>query len=432
MVTVDGVFGELEGVEAAARGLHHEDYGLYRDFYRGGSLPLGYVRRNPRESRRHWAERRGRLVGVNYCAPIVDKVVRAEYGRRVRRSVEDAGAQVVLDGVARGNGLDSFQLGTARQRAIDGTCVVQVVWDEASGGVRLKHVLPECFFPVCGSDRERVDAVVVDAGAGLDGGGRGVGAGRRVEVYTRDEVGVFVDGRRVYGAEGGVRYGVLPFVVFNGRRLVGDVFGMSLLRGIAELNGAVNEALNGMLEILRFQAFSLLVIQGAMDSLPVDEDGRPRLAVSECGFLNVDENGRVYFVDPNPKIAEVLQVVESLIRMMFETGSVPVAVAQPQQSHAESAAARAIQFMPLVDLVTELMTLDGDSERELVELVLRVFSVHSGRVLRPGRVEVGFGRGFLPADEEARLRMNVMAVEAGLRSREAVSAEMEEERMTGV
>ena len=419
-ISVDEVFGDLAGFEREAGGLHHERYGLYRDFYRGGELPLDYMRRNPRESRKSWGERRLRLVGVNYCAPIVDKIVRAEYSRRVVRRVEDVRAQGVVDELTRLCSLHSFQVRTARQRAIDGTCIVQLFWDAADAVVRVKHVLPEHFFPVCLSDHERVDAVIVDRGAG-----NGVPGGR-VEVYTRDEVGVFVDGVRVGGDGRRVAsYGLLPFVIFNGRRLVGDVFGSSLLRGVAELNQAVNEALNGVLEILRFQAFSLLVVQGALDSLPVDEEGRPRLSVSESGFLNVDENGRVYFVDPNPKIGEILGVLESLIRMMFETGSVPVAAAQPQQSHAESATARQIQFMPLIDLVTELQTFDGECEEELIEKVVRMWCVHRGEDVRPGRVDVRFSRNFLPTDEHTRLQMNVAAIAAGLKSREEVLAEEE-------
>jgi len=425
-ISVSEVYGNLEALEREAAGLHHERYGMYRDFYRGGDLPLGYLVRNPRESRKHWHERRGRLVGVNYCAPIVDKVVRAEYSRRVVRRVENAEAQAVVDQVARANALDTFQVRTARQRAIDGACVVQVYWDERTGCVRLKHVLPEHFYPVCLDDHERIDAVIIDrSGPACEGAGRD----GRVEIYTPEEVGVFENGERVNGAENlepwvrEASYGVLPFVVFNGQRLVGDVFGYSLLRGVAELNHAVNQALNDVLEILHFQAFSLLVIQGALDGLPLDEDGRPRLSISESGFLNVDENGRVYFVDPNPKIADILEVLESLVRMMFETGSVPVAAARPQQSHAESAAARMVQFMPLIDMVTELQTFDRESEAELIEKVLRVASVHMGRELRPGRVEVRFARNFLPTDDETRLRMNIAALEAGLKSREEIELE---------
>jgi len=428
-LSVDDVIGGgLDELMAGAAGLHHERYSLYRDFYRGGDLPLGYLGRNPRESRKHWRERQGRLVGVNYCAPIVDKVVRAEYSRRVVRRVEDAESQSVLEGVVRSNGLDSFQLRTARQRAIDGVCVVQVYWDDAAGCVRLKHVLPEHFFPICLDDHERIDAVVVDrSGRGCEG----LGDGGRLEVYTADEVGVFEGGVRVKGAdEPWVReacYGVLPFVVFSGQRLVGDVFGYSLLRGVAELNHAVNQALNDVLEILHFQAFSLLVIQGALDGLPVDEDGRARLAISESGFLNVDETGRVYFADPNPKISEIMEVLDGLVRMMFETGCVPVAAARPQQSHAESAAARVVQFMPLIDMVTELQTFDRECEVELIEKVFRVAGVHMGRVFRLGRVDVRFGRCFLPTDEESRLRLNIAAMEAGLKTRDEVVMEMGEE-----
>ena len=432
-LTVTDICNDLDSFERDAACLHHENYGLYRDFYRGGNLPLDYMARNSRESRKHWGERRNRLVAINYCAPIVDKLVRAEYSRRVARLVENPDAQMALDFITRHNALHTFQLRTARQRAIDGTCIVQLFWDPAAQTVRLKHVLPEHFFPVCLADHDRIDAIIIDKSASAAGSQAcrgGAPPTGTVEIYTPGEVGVFQQGRRINDpAETGTReasYGLLPFVIFNGRRLVGDVFGSSLLRGVAELNHAVNEALNNVLEILRFQAFSLLVIQGALDGLPVDEDGRPRLAISESGFLNVDENGRVYFVDPNPKISEILAVLEALIRMMFETGSVPVAAAQPQQSHAESAIARSIQFMPLIDLVTELQTFDRESEEELIDKALRVQEVHTGQPLNPGFIDVKFTRNFLPTDDQTRLQMNIQAMQAGLKTKEQILNENEE------
>jgi len=473
-LTPELIWADLESWKREARRLHHEPYALYRDFYTGGDRPLAYIRKNSRESDEHWLERLGRLVGANYCAPIVNKPVQAEYGGRVRRSVGDAELQRRLDAIVRENALHTFQLKTARQRAIDGTAVVQLYWTtaegrgsgvEGRGALRLKHVLPEHFFPIVTDDSERLDAAIIDrrdvaqppsavrasafheptqpraAVPHAEGG--------RVEIYTPDDIAIYEDGVRVNAPEKlplgqmPARYGVLPFVVFNGRRLVGDVLGHSMLRGIAELNHALNESVNNVLEILRFQAFSLLVIQGGLHGLPLDADGRPKLAISEAGFLNIDSEGRVYFADPNPKIGEVLAVIERLIGMMYETGSIPVAVIQPQQSHAESAAARQIQFMPLVDLVEELITHDTESERELIEKMLLVDAIHRsgaaslGEVReRMGKVEIEFPRSFLPTDESARFELLRAKREAGLLNRRMMLAAehpgMTEEELTAL
>jgi hypothetical protein len=475
-LTTEQIWADLENWKREARRLHHEPYALYRDFYLGGDRPLAYIRKNSRESDEHWLERLGRLVGVNYCAPIVNKPVQAEYGGRVRRAVGDAALQLRLDAIARRNSLHTFQLKTARQRAIDGAAIVQLYWSSLvvppSGGssgterppkggttngearaVRLKHILPEHFFPIVTDDHERLDAVIIDRRGGghhrgqegqQDAGGTRTaailaatgsqqdagGTANRVEIYTPDDIAIYEDGRRINDPNGlrywekPARYGVLPFVVFNGRRLVGDVLGHSMLRGIAELNHALNESVNNVLEILRFQAFSLLVIQGGLHGLPLDADGRPKLAIGEAGFLNIDSEGRVYFADPNPKISEVLAVIERLIGMMYETGSIPVAVVQPQQSHAESAASRQIQFMPLVDLVEELVTFDSESERDLIEKALLMDAIHrEGQTTldaireRMGRVEIEFPRSFLPVDDLARFQLAQAQRDAGLLSR---------------
>jgi len=468
-LTTESIWADLAAWKREARALHHEPYALYRDFYTGGDRPLAYIRKNSRESDEHWLERLGRLVGANYCAPIVNKPVQAEYGGRVRRSVADPALQARLDALARANALHTFQLQTARQRAIDGTAIVQVFWDPSimsivsivdrmdkmdamgGGGVRLKHILPEHFYPIVLDDCARLDAVIIDRGGTVGGvSPRRVtrdgdvapttAAPHRVEIYTPDDIAVYEDGVRVNPPMG---YGALPFVVFNGRRLVGEVFGASMLRGIAELNHALNESLNNVLEILRFQAFSLLVIQGGLHGLPLDADGRPRLAVGEAGFLNIDAEGRVYFADPNPKIGEVLAVMDRLIAMMYETGSIPMAVVQPQQSHAESAAARQVQFMPLVDLVEELITFDLESERELIEKALLVDATHRAGPAAPGevrrrlgRVEVEFPRRFLPVDEAARFELLRARREAGLLTRRMMLAaehpEMSERELDGL
>ena len=466
-LTTDAIWADLDAWKQRARALHHEPYALYRDFYLGGDRPLRYMKKNSRESDEHWLERLGRLVGANYCAPIVNKPVQAEYGGRVRRSVGDPELQARLDAIARGNALHTFQLTTARQRAIDGTAVVQLYWTtaegggrrgEGRGGVRLKHILPEHFFPVVTDDSSHIDAVIIDRSEPItDRSPHGVFSSSarpsnlvpppsRVEIYTADDIAVYEDGKRINDPEGlrfwerPARYGCLPFVVFNGRRLVGDVLGTSMLRGIAELNHALNESINNVLEILRFQAFSLLVIQGGLHGLPTDADGRPKLAIGEAGFLNIDADGRVYFADPNPKISEVLAVIDRLVAMMYETGSVPMAVVQPQQSHAESAASRQVQFMPLVDLVEELKTFDLECERELIEKALLLDHIHRvGPTTldavreRLGKLQIEFPRTFLPVDDAARFELMNAKREAGLLTRrmvlEAEHSEMSEEEL---
>jgi len=450
-LTTEMIWADLENWKREGRRLHHEPYALYRDFYTGGDRPLRYMKKNSREGDEHWLERLGRLVGANYCAPIVNKPVQAEYGGRVRRTVADAELQARLDALVRANALHTFQLKTARQRAIDGCAIVQVFWElrnaecgmrseegsaqgsvqdsalrtphSALGRLRLKHILPEHFFPVVTDDCERLEAVIIDRGDASTTTRRTT---TRIEIYTPDDIAIYEDGVRVNEPVG---YGALPFVVFNGRRLVGDVLGASMLRGIAELNHALNESINNVLEILRFQAFSLLVIQGGLHGLPLDADGRPKLAIGEAGFLNIDAEGRVYFADPNPKIGEVLAVMDRLIAMMYETGSVPMAVVQPQQSHAESAASRQVQFMPLVDLVEELITFDLESERDLIEKALLVDATHrSGPTnldelrRRMGRVEIDFPRTFLPVDDAARFDLLRAKREAGLLTRRMMLA----------
>jgi len=172
------------------------------------------------------------------------------------------------------------------------------------------------------------------------------------------------------------------------------------------------------------QTFSLLVIQGNLSSLPVDERGMPRIEVSEKAFLHLDSEGKVYYADPNPKIKETIEVIAQLVEWAFACGRIPLAVVQPQQAHAESGIARQIQFLPLIDMVTELTTYDEQSEREFAAKVLTVAREAKGA--QPSFKDVldeiaGFtmtwSENFYPTDEETKLNVYDQRRELRLESR---------------
>ncbi len=443
-ITADEIYSRLEDFEAAARALHHEDYAIMRDFWIGGHNALRHIHKHQRETDQHWRERRKRLVGANYTRPIIDKIARVEYGGHVVRRLGDPELQARWDAAAAANKVGTFQLRTARQRGIDGCCIVQLYWDEAAGRVRWQHVLPEHFLPVVlpGDNYDEISAVIIDRQLAADQTAprhrvredepsppSGARATRRVEIYTPEEVGVWIDGRKVEGKalrwwERQAQYGCLPFVIFNGPLLVGDVLGYSLARGIVEINHFINRHLSNLSEIIDYQAFSLLVVKMGLSGMPLDADGRPLVDVGADKFLMVGEGGDAHFISPQPKISEILDVLDRMIGVMYETGSVPVAAVQPQQSHAESGVSRQIQFMPLRDLVKELQTQDIESERELVAKTLLLEAVHRGErrsyedaLERTADLQVVYPETYHPVDEASRVELYMARREARLESR---------------
>jgi len=389
-------------------------------------------------------------VGANYTRPIVDKIARSEYGAPVVRSLGHERYQAVWDAAAAANRVGTFQLRTARQRAIDGCAIVQIYHDERTGRVRWQHVLPEHVLPVVlpGDNYDEVSAVIVDRelpthatapqhrlqdSEGADEG-RGVPspgdprAGRRIEVYTPDEVAVWIDGQRVAAPqlqpwEREASYGCLPFVIFNGQTLVGDLLGYSAARGLVEINHFINRHLSNLSEIIDYQAFSLLVVKMGLSGFPVDADGRSVLDLGADKFLMVGDEGDAHFISPQPKIGEILDVLDRLIGVMYETGSVPVAAVQPQQGHAESGLARQVQFMPLRDVVAELAMQDAESERELIAKTLAIHEAHAGGagyaevMAALSDLRIRFPEHYLPVDEAARVELYQARRAAGLESR---------------
>ncbi|HUU33627.1 MAG TPA: hypothetical protein VMW48_06160, partial [Vicinamibacterales bacterium] len=449
-------------VEAAAR-LHHENYPVARDFYDGGPAALKHITKHDREEDDHWALRRTRLAGVGLTGVVVDKIVTAEYGEAAARSFgENEALGDEFAAAIDTRRLHPSRVLTARQRAVDGCAVLNLYWDEASGRVRWKHELPEHVLPIVLDDWERLDAVIIDrrrnatAGGGTAvstarGGGRiDEGGGARllpaatdltyeVEVYTPTESGRLQVNRKAGeakftgatvvarddGADELRSYGCIPLVFFNGRRLVGDVLGKSLTRGVVELNRAANEAISTVGEVVRIQGFSLLVIQGALQNVPTDEHGRSRLSLGEASFVNIDAEGKVYFADPNPKIADALAYIAALVEWALATGRVPTAVVQPQQAHAESAASRSIQFLPLIDLINELETFDAESEFDFAAKALTIARrVGAGKAVDEQQVrdeladfKVDFSEDFYPVDDESKYQVYTMRRELALEGR---------------
>lgn len=461
----DAVAADYEALKRDGAALHHEDYQVNRDFYKGGRDALAYLTKHDRETAEAWGRRSERLVGANVIRPIVDKIASAEYGEPAKRTFGkgDEGAALAeeFDAAVSARLLHTSRSLTARQRGIDGTAILHLYWDDVAKVIRWKHEKPEDVCPVILDDWERLDAVIVDRGAATarrvlyffddtyPDQGKGAyqpsqgdrpamsqGADeperRIVEVYTPMDFGVYVVARGDRGWEKerrlddpskSIPYGCIPFVFFNGQRLVGDFFGYSQERGLVELNKAINHGLSSLAEVINMQAFSLLVIQGATN-LPTDEKGRPTVGIGSSTFLNVDAEGRVYFADPSPKIAECIQHIDRMVELAFECGRVPLSVVQPQQSHAESAAARQLQFLPLIDVVKELQTYDALSEFQFAARALLIARRMAGGADDLAGVEeelAGFGvqysENYYPMDEPTKLEIYQTRRDLGLEGR---------------
>ena len=463
-------------MERASR-LHREDYEVNRDFYYGGPDALKHLEKHPREDDAKWAIRRRRLVGVNVCAVIVDKIVSAEYGYPATRDF-GTGGDVLADEfaeIAPQACLHRSRIDTARQRAIDGVAVIHLYWDAEASKVAWKHERPEHVFPVVAGDYDKIDAIIVDRSARAGKGGQirylddatypdevsgkynprtgdrpadpSVSPAespkqRLIEVYTHDEAAVVkvtlgTNGKidaaeRVEPADDApelTQFGCLPFVFFHGKRLVGDLLGCSTIRGVTELNAAINREVCNLDEIIGLQTFSLLVLKGDIPNLPVDEKGFPRLDLGKQSFVMVGSDGDVFYADPNPKIAEALDTIIKLIEMSMAAGRVPMVVAMPQQDHAESGVSRQIQFLPLIDLITELETYDALSEREFVckaLLIGRRMAGGGGGATTYEQVDaeleefrVDWSENFYPTDETSKLEVYQLRRDLDLESRRA-------------
>jgi len=399
-------------------------FAFYRDMYRGGPTATDWIRKYEQETEDSWHERRQRLFPVNYTQQVVNKLVESEYGRPLIFEFlekDDSPEQQAYDAWKKILNINSVRISQARQRAIDGHSILQVLWDEEKGQVRLKKILPEHWFPILGDTFEDIEAVIIEKPKRrFDRESNAFQNITRTEVYTQDDIGIWEADIRLDPPNNQVKLGFLPFVVWQGTRLTGFPLGDSLVRSAAELNHAVNIVANNIAEMIRYQGFSLLVIQGEVGGLEIDpKTGRATLRLSERAFLNVAaDGGAASFETPNPKISESLEVLDKWTRYMFETSAIPLAAISPQQGHVESGVSRQISFQPLVEKVNELWTEDEFVERKLFRKMMathNAFQTSEGAKLD---LEVKFNikepqGAVMPIDETTKLSNTILSQDSG-------------------
>ena len=302
-------------------------YRQYQDFYEGRHFERA---RNGRSN----------LV-LNYARAVVDKGIAYLLGRGVgfavvpRResSVRDrkraAEAEQLLYDVAWDNDVEGVDLQVAQNAAVLGDGIYKVLWEPASGRIRILSVDPRTFFATwAGDDAATLRRVEVVYGLGAEDlamGGYGLAPGEAealcgsegtaevVERWTPTELEIVV--ARTTTRRGPNPYGLIPFVHVPNLPLANEPWGQSDLVDVIPINREIDERVSDQADVIRFHADPPIVFRGVTDHAD--------LAVGPGTVWDIPSDADVKLLEWQGQAVAVGEHIERLYRTLYEVTETP-------------------------------------------------------------------------------------------------------------
>ncbi|MGE3273371.1 MAG: phage portal protein, partial [Chloroflexota bacterium] len=361
-----------------------------------------------------------------------------------RRAAE---AEQLLYDVAWQNDVEGVDLQVAQNAAVLGDGVYKVLWDPASGRIRILRVDPRTFFGVwAGDDPATLRRVDVAYCLGVDDlalGGYGLAAGEAealcgsegvaevIERWTPHELEVIVGQRTT--RRGANPYGFIPFVHVPNLPLANDSWGQSDLVDVIPINREINERVSDQADVIRFHADPPIVFRGVTDHAD--------LAVGPGTVWDIPSDADVKLLEWQGQAVSVGEHIERLYRTLYEVTETPRA-AFGDSGRLLSGVALETELRPIVQRTLRKRAWWTRALRRRSGMVLdlaRQFGVGRPagalRMVDDHRVRV-LWPPMLPKDDVTEVQNQVRLVTAGLRSHrtamDALGTESPEEELARV
>jgi hypothetical protein len=408
-------------------------YRQYQDFYEGRHFERA---RNGRSN----------LV-LNYARAVVDKGVAYLLGRgigfsvvpRHESSAEDrrraAEIEQALYDVAWDNDVEGVDLQVAQNASVLGDGVYKVLWEPASGRIRILSVDPRTFFGVWAGDDpatlRRVEAVYCLGAEDLALGGYGLsatdaeaicgndGTAEVVERWTPSELEVTV--ARTTTRRGPNPYGFIPFVHVPNLPLANESWGQSDLVDVMPINREIDERVSDAADVIRFHADPPIVFRGVTEHAD--------LAIGPGTVWDIPSDADVKLLEWHGQPIAVGEHIDRLYRTLYEVAETP-RTSFGDSGRALSGVALETELRPIVQRTLRKRAWWTRALRRRSELVLslaRQFGV--GNRLGVGNSGAPAGLAglerhrirvlwppMLPQDDATEVQNQVRLVAAGLRS----------------
>ena len=388
---------------------------------------------------KHWPRpRTGRsAITVNYCHAVVDKGISYLLGRGLNWAVEprrtmDDGRQTMDDGpqssIVHGpwsverylydayedEGLAAVDLMVAHNAALLGDGVYKVTWDPLGRRPRVQSVDPLSFYPDWSADelgafwRVRVGYGLEAAEAKrLYGVERGRGPVGVVETWTASAFTLEVGGGVLLS--GPNPYGFIPFVHVPNLPAANEVWGISDLRDLTNLNRTYNERLSDQSDTIRYHADPPVVFKGVANHVD--------LPVGPGTTWDIPPDADVTLLEWRGAAPAVEDHLRRLQTAIFEVAETP-RTAFGDSGRLLSGVALETELRPLILKTLRKRTFWTDALRRRNRMLLRLAEANGA--LPPGAADAyrvkAIWPPMLPKDDAVEVQNNVSLVAAGLRS----------------
>lgn len=405
----------------------------------------------------HWGQSRPEdeaYVTLNYCRKFVDKHTNFLFGRGIKIGIPDDAAtpenetlekefiRVALEEVWARSSEDSFLLELGQMGSVTGDAFVKIAWESEDPftppRVRLDMLPSGYVFPYFGGprgvDRKKVNSILViyprykDPYASAIQNASGIFSAN-VQLYAEHWYPTHVD--IFFNMRGGVKQqpdarflnpiGRIPIVHIANYPMAAQYFGVSDLVDIIPLQVELNEKATDMSDVINYHASPVTVITGA--SVSSLERGANKM-------WGMPDGSKVKNLEMTGDMAASMNYFRAIKTAFHEIGSVPEGVlGTVQENVEESAAARALQYMPLTEVRRAKIKTYGQGIREINEISIRMLDLfdnefHAQFVLLPKtfsrfKTTVGFADP-LPRDESIQLSNDEKRLTLGLDTRKKI------------
>jgi len=376
-------------------------------YYAGGREISSKLIRHPAEDHAEFAQRKARLLYPNYVARLADALIDGVYGDPVTRSIADATDEQLetLQDIWEWNLMPRVQRDIGYGIVVLGDAWVNCTYHERDRIIGVHAVHPDNIAYTTDPDNPNrvIELVETRAEEHI------VGSGKEVQthwVWTLDEFGHFDDdGRPMDDGPWPAPnpYGWIPYVHFRGRPMLGVSDGLSYIRDQITIQRALMNRLSDEDVLCVEQIHGTLVLKGYQRA---NVDHGPRRAIT------VSPDGDAFYINPNAAIKDLEESIDRLVKMLFETGSVPMSLVSG--GTASSGLQLAIEMRPFTRVVESIRAECTASEKDLIRTVCVIGAVHGLGLPEECNPVVEFSDNVLPSDRDGEFQRDLLMYQNGL------------------
>jgi hypothetical protein len=375
-----------------------KNYEKYQDFYLGGDRIKKYLDKHRKESAEQYRKRQERLADLNYTAALADQLIDALYGYPVERRIEGTDSQIeTFQGVLDDNWIDLIQRDIGWSMIVLGDAFLRIWWDEQEEMLRLQPVHPANIL-VLPDERDPLRPALLIEIQSYEYTQFKKQKRTHYTIWTPEKVGTLdQDGRWVTAPQDNPYDGVIPYVHWRGRGMMGSYWGTSAIRSVVTMQQMIHNRTSMLDRVILMQTHGQLVVLS---------EEKTEITSSEDAFLPLRPGEDAKYINPNAAIDEVQGSIERLIDRLFEVGRVPVSAVKGGQ--ANSGFQLVMEYVPMERLVRAYRQEAIAAEYQLIDTICWVGSRHGLDLPEvPEFSEVSFKEAFLPADKKAEFERDL-------------------------